>query len=132
MLASSTVLQDRYRIVSLLGKGGMGAVYEAVDQKFGSTVAIKETLVSGDELARAFEREARLLNMLRHRALPMVMDYFAENDGQFLVMQYIPGDNLAELGAQNGGPFSQEQVLHWAEQLLDALSYLHEHEPPII
>jgi formylglycine-generating enzyme required for sulfatase activity/serine/threonine protein kinase len=132
MLAPDTILQDRYRIVSLLGKGGMGAVYQAVDQKFGSTVAIKETLVSGDELARAFEREARLLNKLRHGALPMVMDYFAEDQGQFLVMQYIPGDDLATLGARNDGPFPQQTVLRWAEQLLDALSYLHEHEPPII
>src|SRR5262245_26579522 len=121
MLAPNTVLQDRYKITSLLGKGGMGAVYEAVDQKFGSTVAIKQTLVTGDELARAFEREARLLNKLRHRALPMVMDYFAEGDGQFLVMQYIPGDDLAALGTRNGGPFPQEQVLRWAEQLLDVL-----------
>ena len=132
MLAPNTVLQDRYKITALLGRGGMGAVYEAVDQKFGSTVAIKQTLVTGDELARAFEREARLLNKLRHRALPMVMDYFTEGDGQFLVMQYIPGDDLAALGSRNDGPFPEEQILRWADQLLDALSYLHEHEPPII
>jgi len=133
MLEINTHLQNRYHIVSKLGQGGMGAVYQATDLKFGSTVALKETLVAGEELRKAFEREARLLNNLRHAALPVVMDYFTEGDGQFLVMQYIPGDDLATLLMRaKGQPFAVSLVLQWADQLLQALEYLHEHQPPVI
>jgi formylglycine-generating enzyme required for sulfatase activity len=132
MPTSSIVLQDRYQIESQLGKGGMGTVYQATDLKFGSTVAIKEMMLSGDDLVRAFEREARLLNKLRHGALPVVMDYFTEDDKRFLVMQYIPGDDLANLLTRRGEAFPPDTVLDWADRLLDVLTYLHGHETPII
>src|SRR4029434_9966409 len=74
MFKPGTILQDRYRITGTLGKGGMGAVYEATDLRFGSAVALKETLVDGDDLRKACEREAKLLNKLRHAALPVVFD----------------------------------------------------------
>lgn len=132
MFTSGTVLQERYRITGTLGKGGMGAVYEATDLRFGNMVALKETLVDGEDLRKAFEREAKLLNKLRHAALPVVFDYFANGEGQFLVMQHIPGDDFGALLSKNGGPFPPEVVLHWADQLLDALEYLHTQTPPII
>ncbi len=131
-LNPGTVLQQRYTIVKLLGKGGMGAVYQATDKKFGSTVALKQMIVTGEALVAAFEREAILLNGLRHAALPVVFDHFAEADGQFLVMQFIPGKDLAELLTAQGGPFPLAQVARWADQLLDALEYLHGRTPPII
>jgi len=132
MLAPNTILQDRYRIVSQLGQGGMGAVYEAVDLRLDTTVALKETLFTDEKLRRQFEREARLLARLHHPALPRVSDHFAENDGEFLVMQYIAGDDLAEMMNLRRAPFPLEQVLLWADQLLDALDYLHTQEPQII
>ena len=132
MLEPNTVLQNRYLIVRKLAQGGMGAVYQATDQRFGSTVALKQMLVSGEQLRKAFEREARLLNNLRHRALPVVSDYFSEGDGVFLVMQFIPGDDLMSRLEENNGPFAYNQVMVWADQLLDALDYIHTHEPPII
>ena len=95
MLSPDAVLQNRYLIIRELGRGGMGAVYEAVDRRFNSRVALKQTLVADPTLRRAFAREAQLLNSLRHRALPVVSDFFDEADGQFLVMQYIPGEDLA-------------------------------------
>jgi serine/threonine protein kinase len=82
VLEPNTVLQSRYQIVRQLGQGGMGAVYLATDQRFGSSVALKETLVAGEPLRRAFEREARLLNTLQHAALPHVIDHFFEGEGQ--------------------------------------------------
>jgi serine/threonine protein kinase/S1-C subfamily serine protease len=132
MPAPDTILQGRYRIIRQLGRGGMGAVYEAVDERLSRTVALKETLVETDELKRAFEREARLLANLRHPVLPKVIDHFTEDDGQFLVMEFIPGLDLGELLSRRARPFSPAEVAAWADQLLDALDYLHTHEPPVI
>jgi hypothetical protein len=132
MLTPETILQGRYRIVRQLGQGGMGAVYEAVDQRLDTTVALKETLFADERLRKQFEREARLLARLHHPALPRVSDHFSEGDGQFLVMQYIPGDDLSEKMNRKRGPFPPDQVLTWADQLLDALDYLHTQDPQIV
>jgi len=132
MLTPETILQSRYRIVRQLGQGGMGAVYEAIDQRLDTTVALKETLFSEERLRKQFEREARLLARLHHPALPRVSDHFSEGDGQFLVMQFIPGDDLSEMMNRKRGPFPANQVLTWADQLLDALDYLHTQDPQIV
>jgi len=133
LLASNTLLQNRYLIVHLIGKGGMGEVYLAVDQRLGSAVALKRTTFLDDEkLGNAFEREARTLARLRHPVLPKVSDHFIENDTQYLVMEHIAGEDLAERLESNKKPFPLSWVLFWADQLLDALNYLHSHEPPII
>src|SRR5919199_1578555 len=132
MLTPETVLQGRYRVVRQLGQGGMGAVYEAIDQRLDTTVALKETLFADERLRKQFEREARLLARLHHPALPRVSDHFSEGDGQFLVMQFIPGDDLSEMMTRKRGPFPADQVLTWADQLLDALDYLHTQDPQII
>src|SRR5437660_6212475 len=132
MLTAGTVLQGRYRILRQLGQGGMGAVYEAVDERLDTIVALKETLFADEKLRKQFEREARLLARLHHQALPRVSDHFSEGDGQYLVMQYIPGEDLFEMQPQRNGPFPQADVLTWADQLLDALDYLHTQNPQII
>ena len=132
-LAPNTLLQNRYLIVHLIGKGGMGEVYLAVDQRLGSAIALKRTLHGDDAaLGDAFEREARTLARLRHPALPKVSDHFIENENQFLVMEHISGDDLSKRLAATQKPFPLSWVLFWADQLLDALAYLHSHEPPII
>ncbi len=110
----------------------MGTVYEAVDQRLSSVVAIKETLITTDEGRLAFEREASLLANLRHRSLPNVTDHFAEGDGQYLVMQFIPGEDLAQLLVLRQHEFAVADVLHWADEVLNALEYLHSHEPPVL
>src|SRR5437773_579566 len=132
MLSPETILQGRYRIIRQLGQGGMGAVYEALDERLDTTVALKETLFTDEKLRKQFEREARLLARLHHQALPRVSDHFNEGDGQFLVMQYVAGDDLAAMLVQRNGPFPQEEVLRWADQLCDALDYLHTQDPEII
>lgn len=110
----------------------MGAVYEAIDQRLDTTVALKETLFTEERLRKQFEREARLLARLHHPALPRVSDHFSEGDGQFLVMQFIPGDDLSEMMTRKRSPFPANQVLTWADQLLDALDYLHTQDPQIV
>lgn len=125
MIETGTILQNRYRIEKHIGQGGMGKVYVASDERFNSTVAIKETVFEDKNLRKAFEREARLLNSLKHQALPRVSDHFTEGDGQFLVMEFIAGEDLAEMMERNGEAFPLEDVLNWAKQLSDALHYLH-------
>src|SRR5256885_1022884 len=132
LLAPDTILQSRYRVIQHLGKGGMGAVYEAIDLRLGHTVALKQTLTNDEDQWKQFEREARLLAWLNHPALPRVSDYFTEGHRAFFVMQFVEGGDLAEIIAQQPGPLPRHAVVAWADQLLDALIYLHTHERQII
>jgi serine/threonine protein kinase len=131
-LAAGAILQSRYRIVRQLGSGGMGTVYEAIDLRLGHTVAVKQTLTASQSLGKQFEREARLMAALNHPALPRVSDYFTEHNRAFLVMQHIDGNDLAETLAQQPGPLPKHLVIAWADQLLDALIYLHSHDRQIV
>lgn len=132
MLAPNTLLQNRYLVLGAIGEGGMGAVYIVTDQRLRCTVALKETFFTEDSLRRAFEREAQLLASLRHPALPNVTDHFMEEGGQYLVMQFIPGEDLEDIVRREGRPLLPDQVLDWADQLLDVLDYLHTQQHPII
>ncbi|HKQ06983.1 MAG TPA: serine/threonine-protein kinase [Blastocatellia bacterium] len=141
MLEADTVIQGRYRIISQIAKGGMGIVYLARDENLGVTVAVKQNFFNDQRLIEAFKREARLLAGLRHASLPQVKDYFINEVGQFLVMEYIAGNDLgailekrqqkiAPVGKPK--PFEVGEVVQWAEQLLDALDYLHTLPEPVI
>lgn len=132
LLSPDTILQSRYRIVRQLGRGGMGAVYEAIDLRLDHTVALKQTLTHDESLWKQFEREARLMARLNHPALPRVSDYFTEGRRAFFVMQFVEGADLAEIVAQQPGPLPQHSVVAWADQLLDALIYLHSHDRQIV
>jgi|GEM_PF-3021491 len=132
MIQPGTLLQNRYLVVEQVGQGGMGEVYLATDERFQSTVAIKRTFYQDQEMRKAFEREARLLNRLRHAALPKVSDHFGDGDDQFLVMEFIEGSDLSELLKRRKVPFPLADVLRWADELLDALDYLHTQEPPVV
>src|SRR5437660_4732444 len=131
-LTPDTILQSRYRVLRHLGNGGMGAVYQAVDLRLGHTVAVKQTLTADVELWKHFEQEARLLAQLNHPVLPRVTDYFTEGNRAFFVMQFVDGLDLAEIIAQQPGPLPRSAVVAWADQLLDALIYLHSHARQII
>lgn len=132
-IAPNTLIQNRYLIVNLIGKGGMGEVYLAIDQRLGSAIALKRTFFSDDAtLGHAFEREARTLARLRHPVLPKVSDHFTEEGTQYLVMEHISGEDMSKRLEGLEKPFPLSWVLFWADQLLDALNYLHAHEPPII
>ena len=110
----------------------MGAVYEAIDRRLSSIVAVKETFAMTEEGRAAFLREAKILANLDHEAFPKVSDYFEEGEGLYLVMQLVRGNDLEELLKLRESPFSTVKVLEWADQLLDALEDLHKYKPPII
>jgi serine/threonine protein kinase len=110
----------------------MGAIYKATDQNLKITVALKHTLYQNDYIYRVFKREDRILAALRHPALPRVTDYFTTPRGQFLVMGFIAGADLGTLLNRRSKPFSMDEALDWADQLLDALEYLHGRTPVVL
>jgi len=138
MLAKDQILQGRYRIIRQLGEGGMGTVYEAEDsQLFGKPVALKEILhnltqKNSGHFRRAFEREAKILTQIDHEAVPKVIGYFQEDNRQFLVMELVEGDDFDIILEKRHRPFPLKDVLGWANQLLNALDYLHTLKKPII
>src|SRR5271157_3958530 len=150
------VLHDRYRIDALLGEGGMGAVYRAVDLLHDTLCAVKEFRLGylpvddgtrlraeGDEThirnrnrvttntrqkaAEQFFREAKLLANLDHPNLPKVTDFFSEGEDYYLVMNLIKGQDLATVLEEVGGkPLPEERVMGWMKQVMEALRYCHE------
>jgi len=126
------ILRSRYRIESVLGQGGMGAVYKSVDVNLGVTVAVKENLFTTEEFARQFRREATILASLRHPNLPRVTDHFViEGEGQYLVMDFVQGDDLRQRLERNG-PVREDEALPWFLDTCDALAYLHTRTPPVL
>lgn len=131
-LQIGTILRHRYRIEGVLGQGGMGAVYRAVDINLGVDVAVKENLFTTEEYARQFRREATILASLRHPNLPRVTDHFVmEGEGQYLVMDFIQGEDLRER-LEKQGALSERTCLPWFLDICDALAYLHSRKPPIL
>jgi eukaryotic-like serine/threonine-protein kinase len=131
-LERGALLHKRYRIVEILGQGGMGSVYRAVDENLGVDVAVKENLFTTDEYARQFRLEAVILANLRHPNLPRVTDHFVIGDqGQYLVMDYIEGEDLRQRMERMGNITEDEAILIGAA-LCDALAYLHTRKPPIL
>lgn len=112
-LAPNTLIHQRYLVVRVIGRGGMGAVYEAIDQRLGNRVALKQMLLSGPLFSSAFQREARILAGLRRPALPKVSDYFADSTGQFLVMEFLPGTDLGALLAERKARYSWCCAVGW-------------------
>ena len=121
----------------------MGATYRAEDLRLkGRFCAVKEALpdpdASSDELRqsrRQFYEEASTLARLDHPNLPKVSDYFSENDRDYLVMDYVPGQDLKEMlssALREGHPLQERQVLAWADQLCNALDYMHGQDPPVL
>jgi len=136
------LLQGRYRILGVLGVGGMSIVYKARDLRFTSVIrlcAVKEMRNTTAEpklrrqAIRRFEREANILAALNHPGIVQVYDYFTDGDSSFLVMEFVDGKDLEAISAETMGFLSFETVVEWAIQVCDVLSYLHSHKPhPII
>jgi eukaryotic-like serine/threonine-protein kinase len=135
MLAPNTFIQNRYLFVRRLGGSAASAVYEAIDINSRANVALKQVTLGTDTAGgrrEILKREARRLAELRHPALPSVGEAFVEGDSVFLATEFVPGDDLMTQLERNGRPFPIIQTLRWADQLLDALNYLHSQLPPLI
>lgn len=131
-LERGTLLHKRYRIVEILGQGGMGSVYRAVDENLGVDVAVKENLFTTDEYARQFRLEAVILASLRHPNLPRVSDHFAIGDqGQYLIMDFIEGEDLRQR-MERMGTITEDDAVMVGAAMCDALGYLHTRKPSIL
>ncbi len=131
-LQAGQTINNRYRVVKLLGQGGFGAVYRAWDSNLRKPCAVKENLDVSPEAQRQFNREATVLANLSHPNLPRVTDYFTiEDQGQYLVMDFVEGEDIATL-IQRQGEIPVEQAVAWIGQVADALSYLHQRVPPVV
>lgn len=141
--SKGTVLHERYRIKNIIGQGGYGSIYLAEDIRLeGRLCAVKQVRYDSafpDEILKEFRdqflREATVLARLDHPNLPKVSDFFSIEEEDFLVMDYVPGDDLRTTiaKAESSGKFLREEdVLNWAVQIGDALSYMHSQNPPIL
>jgi serine/threonine protein kinase len=133
------LLDGRYRILKLLGVGGMGRVYLANDTRLANRpVAVKEMILDDGAQERKaiedFHRESSVLARLSHPSIPQIIDYLGEHGRHYLVMEYVAGGDLQhrldEMGA--GARMSEANVLEMARQLLDVLQFLHSQKPPIV
>jgi len=132
-LTTGEKILNRYRIQELIAEGGFGAIYCAWDEKLNKAVALKENQRFEDEFKRQFVREARLLANLHHDHLPRVSNYFLiEEQGQYLVMDFVEGRNLDTWLKQRGSPFTEAEIIDWLLKICDALTYLHTQQPPIV
>ena len=139
-LAIGTVVKNQYRIVRLVGGGGMAWVYQVEELPPGSGKlwALKELRPQSQDRSEQavardlFEQEARLLRELDHVNIPAIVDFFEENGRACLVMEFIWGESLEKRLTATNAPLLETDVLKWAIQLCDALDYLHSRKPPII
>ncbi len=132
-LTPGQILENRYRVDALLAQGGFGAVYQAWDVNLNKCVALKENLDTSPEAQRQFQHEAQILGSLTHPNLPRVQDHFLlPGQGQYLVMDFVEGEDLEEMGNRLGAPLSEDYALAWIDQVCDALVYLHGQNPPVI
>ncbi len=142
-LPNGTILDRRYRILEVVGEGGMGCVYKAENQRMpGPLWAIKELLMDAfpdpqdlrDAIER-FEKESTLMGQLTivpHPRLPRVIDRFSENGRYYFVMEFVPGKSLEALLEETKAPQPERKVVEWAIQVCEALVYIHSQVPPVI
>jgi serine/threonine protein kinase len=136
---SNKLLNQRYRVQHVIGRGGMGTVYLGVDTHLGDRlVAIKE-MTPGNQpfaetvaMAKRFQQEAHLLAGLQHPHLPSIYDHFSEGHRWYLVMSFIKGQTLDAYLQTRGGRLGIEEVVEIGLDLCSVLQYLHTYRPPII
>ena len=142
-LKNGEVLRGRYQVRERIGQGGMGSIYTAEDLRLsGRLCALKEVVYDRNlpdkvlEQAREqFFREATVLARLDHPNLPKVSDFFSSGQRDYLVMDFVPGKDLRTLmlEARSRNTFLPEKdVINWANQLADALAFLHNQDPSIV
>jgi serine/threonine protein kinase/tetratricopeptide (TPR) repeat protein len=155
-LPIGTVLDGKFKIVQVLGEGGMGTVYKVVQEGLQSGMstavnkvvgigtpgiplyecAVKELLITSEEernvAVERFKKEIDILRGLNHPYIARFYDSFQERGNYYFVMEFVPGSSLEKKLEENKGPLPEDQVIQWAMQVCEALSYIHTQTPPIV
>lgn len=131
MLTIGSVIDGKYKILNVIGRGGMSVVYLAMNERVNKQWAVKEVRKEGVRDLWMEQKEIEMMKKLKHPHLPSVVDVIERRDSLLIVMDYIEGRSLQDLLAEQGA-LPQEQVLRWAGQLCEVLFYLHTREPAII
>ena len=136
MAETGTVIEGKYEILKLIGKGGMSQVYLAMDKNLNKQWAIKEIVKearnrNNEVIVQSAIAEANMMKKLDHPCLPRIVDIINKEDVIYVVMDYIEGEPLSKVLQQDGAQ-PQDVVLEWAESLCGVLEYLHSQNPPII
>ena len=132
MLEIGSVFDGKYKILNVIGQGGMSTVYLALNERAGKQWAIKEVRKNGvsnyQVVRQSLIVETEMLKSLSHPYLPSIVDIIDEEDSILIVMDYIEGNTLGK-ALELYGAQSQEFVIEWAKQLCDVLGYLHTRKP---
>ena len=136
MAKIGAIIDGKYEILKQIGMGGMSTVYLAMDQHLNNQWAVKEIRLRADDresrvIIQSLIAEANLMKKLDHPALPRIVDIIDSRDTIYVIMDYIEGEPLSRI-LEREGPQPEEDVLEWARQLCDVLSYLHTRKPPVI
>ena len=136
MAEIGTLVEGKYEILKLIGKGGMSKVYLAMDKNLNKQWAIKEIQKearnkNNEVVVQSAIAEANMMKKLDHPCLPRIVDIINHDNVIYVVMDYIEGEPLSRVLQQDGAQ-PQEVVLEWAESLCGVLDYLHTQNPPII
>ncbi len=133
------LLKNRYEILAILGRGGMGRVYKVADRFQGGKILAAKELLAGNLAEKAhetlsqFQTEARILTRLTHPNLPKVYDYFSYPGRYYIIMEYVKGKTLEKiLGARKGKPVDERQALSWALQICKTMHFLTVQRPPVV
>lgn len=137
-LKPGMTLQGRYKILSLIGKGGMGFVYKVVGLRLNKELAMKEMYdhfvdpTDREKIVKQFQNEAETMAKLDHPGIPRILDTFEENGRNYLVMEFVEGSTLEQVVMDNPQYLLEDQVLNWIDQILDIMDYLHNRPDPVI
>lgn len=131
MLKIGSVIDGKYKILNIVGKGGMSIVYLAMNEKVNKQWAIKEIMKRDDHDFDVEKKEIEMMKRLKHPNLPAIVDVIERKNSLLIVMDYIEGLSLEDM-VQEYGPQDEKRVVQWAKQLCDVLHYLHTRTPPIV
>lgn len=131
MLEIGSVIAGKYKILNIIGRGGMSIVYLAMNEKVNKPWAVKEVIKNDDYDYQLELQEIEMMKKLKHPHLPSIVDVIEKDDSLLIVMDYIEGRSLEKVFEEFGAQ-SKETVLEWGKQLCDVLDYLHTRKPPVI
>jgi len=135
-LKTGTILENRYKIITLIKSEAGKNIYKAIESKFDTIYAVKELIPPekrDDEGRIRFKRKVKFLGKLDNAGLVKIMDYFVYCNRYYMVMEFIPGRDLNKILQEEGKKgLPRKKVLNWARDILNVLDYLHSHSPPVI